>query len=99
MANLKNIMSCKYILIAISIIFIFIMLLLPLIVIFHEAFKNGINSYIVAVSNHLTLQALQLSITTTLIAVICNSIFGLFAAWALTRFYCRGSKFLTTLID
>ncbi len=99
MAYLKNVNSTKYILLTVSMIFVVIMLMLPLIVIFHEAFKNGINYYITAVSNHLTLHALKLSVMTTIIAIICNSIFSVFAAWALTRFYCRGSKFLTTLID
>jgi sulfate transport system permease protein len=45
------------------------------------------------------MKALQLTLEATVIAVVCNTIFGLFAAWALTRFHFRGKKLLTTLID
>ena len=35
----------------------------------------------------------------TLFAVVFNTVFGVFAAWALTKFQFRGKKLLTTLID
>ena len=46
-----------------------------------------------------TLKALKLTIEATAAAVVCNTIFGLCAAWAMTRFHFRGKKLLTTLID
>ena len=39
------------------------------------------------------------AIEATVAAVVCNTIFGLCAAWAMTRFHFRGKKLLTTLID
>ncbi|TCS79025.1 sulfate ABC transporter permease subunit CysW [Pectinatus cerevisiiphilus] len=89
----------KYLLITLSSIFIFVMLIMPLMVILSEAFKNGISAYADVLSDAFTLHALRLTLFATFVSVVCNTIFGLFAAWALTRFYYKRSKFLTTLID
>lgn len=89
----------KYILITVSVIFVFIMLVLPLTVIFGEALQKGFGFYTGALQDRFTLHALRLTLFTSFIAVLCNTIFGLAAAWALTRFYSRSRKFLTTLID
>ena len=52
-----------------------------------------------AVTDEYTIKALLLTVKATLIAVVFNTVFGLCAAWALTRFHFRGKKLLTTLID
>ena len=41
----------------------------------------------------------SLTVKATVAAVIVNTVFGLFAAWALTKFRFKGKKLLTTLID
>ena len=46
-----------------------------------------------------TIKALLLTVKATLFAVVFNTVFGVFAAWALTKFQFRGKKLLTTLID
>ena len=46
-----------------------------------------------------SIKALLLTVKATLIAVIFNTIFGIYAAWALTKFQFKGKKLLTTLID
>ncbi len=89
----------KYLLIAVSVIFIFVMLIMPLFVIISEAFKNGFSPYIAVIEDKFTIHALSLTMLATTAAVFFNTIFGLFAAWALTRFYSKRSKFITTLID
>ncbi|WP_196595261.1 sulfate ABC transporter permease subunit CysW [Pectinatus frisingensis] len=96
---MSKIFSVRYLLIGISIIFIFIMLILPLYVIISEAFHNGLSPYFTVISDKFTLHALSLTLLAAGTAVLCNTIFGLFAAWSLTRFHYSHSKLLTTLID
>lgn len=89
----------KRILITISILFIVIMLLLPLIVVVVYGLSDGIKAYKEAVFDEYTIKALKLTILATVISVACNTFFGVFAAWALTKFHFRGKQLLTTLID
>ena len=89
----------KWILIGISVIFLFVMLVLPLVVVVTQALSRGWECYVQAVTDEYTLKALALTIEATVAAVVCNTIFGLCAAWAMTRFHFRGKKLLTTLID
>lgn len=89
----------KWILIGISVLFLVLMLVLPLIVIITEALKKGVDAYVAAITDKYTLDALKLTLIATAIATICNIIFGLFAAWSITKFKFKGKNFLTTLID
>ena len=89
----------KWILIGISVIFLFVMLVLPLVVVVTQALSKGWQCYVQAVTDEYTLKALKLTIEATAAAVVCNTIFGLCAAWAMTRFHFRGKKLLTTSID
>lgn len=89
----------KLLLIGISVLFLGVMLILPLFVVVTEALRKGWEFYISAITDEYTRKALMLTIQATVIAVFFNTIFGLCAAWALTRFHYRGKKVLTTLID
>lgn len=89
----------KWLLIGISVLFLAIMLLLPLLTVITEALRSGWKIYAAAVTDEYTIKALLLTVKATLFAVIFNTIFGVFAAWALTKFQFRGKKLLTTLID
>ena len=89
----------KWSLIGISIAFVVLMLLLPLITVIAEAFKQGFDIYAKAVSDNYTIKAIWLTLEATLLAVIINTVFGLSAAWSLTKFHFKGKKVLTTLID
>lgn len=91
--------AVKYLLIAVSLLFVFFMLVLPLIIVFVQAFRDGAVKYQKAVTDRYTLHAVYLTLEATVFAVIINTIFGLFAAWAVTKFHFRGKKVLTTLID
>ncbi|WOO37061.1 sulfate ABC transporter permease subunit CysW [Anaerocolumna sp. AGMB13020] len=86
-------------LITISILFLFIMLIMPLVVVITEALRNGIEVYKKAVFDTYTLKALLLTLEATLAAVAVNTVFGLFAAWTVTKYQFRKKKLLTTLID
>ncbi|MBU5482639.1 sulfate ABC transporter permease subunit CysW [Blautia sp. MSJ-19] len=89
----------KYFLIGISVLFLFVMLVLPLFVVVTEALKKGWQIYIESVTDSYTISALMLTLKATVIAVLCNTIFGICAAWAVTRFQFQWKKFLITLID
>lgn len=89
----------KWILIGISFIFVFLMLVLPLITVITEALKQGWKVYLDAVSDNYTIKSVILTLEATVCAVAVNTIFGLFAAWALSKFQFKGKKLLSTLID
>jgi sulfate transport system permease protein len=89
----------KWILIGISVAFIFLMLVLPLVTVITEAFHSGWETYKEAVTDKYTVRAVLLTLEATVCAVAVNTFFGLFAAWAVTKFQFRGKKLLTTLID
>jgi sulfate transport system permease protein len=89
----------KWFLIGVSVLFLFLMLLLPLYTVISEAFRSGWETYKEAVTDKYTVRAILLTLEATACAVVINTIFGLFAAWAVTKFQFKGKKILTTLID
>ncbi len=89
----------RYTLIAIALIFFLSCLILPLILVFVEAFKQGVGVYAQALVHPDTLSAVKLSLLTAAIAVPLNVVFGIAAAWAVAKFNFRGKAILTTLID
>lgn len=74
-------------------------LILPLAVVITQALKNGWDAYVQTVTDEYTVKAILLTIEATVIAVIVNTIFGIFAAWLITKFQFKGKKILSTLID
>lgn len=89
----------RYTLIAIAFIFFLSCLILPLILVFVEAFKQGIGVYAQALVHPDSLSAVKLTLLTAAIAVPLNVIFGIAAAWSVAKFNFRGKSILTTLID
>ena len=79
--------------------FIGILLLLPLALVFKEAFAGGLAGFWKAVSEPDTLASVKLSLMAAVIAVPLNTIFGIAAAWAVAKFDFPGKAFLITLID
>jgi sulfate transport system permease protein len=75
------------------------LLVLPLLAIFAEAFRQGTAFYLEAIHQPDTLAAVRLTVTVAAIAVPLNLIFGLAAAWAMTHFQFRGKALLGALID
>ena len=89
----------KWSLIIISITFLVLMLGFPLAVIIKESLRKGIDSYITAVTDKYTFDAIWLTILATIISVVLNSIFGVLAAFAITKFKFKGKNILVSLID
>ncbi len=86
-------------LIGVALSFVVAFVGLPIFVVFHEAFSEGAHTYVVALSDPATLSSIRLTITTALVAVPLNVVFGLAAAWAISRFEFRGKSILVSLID
>ncbi len=95
----KNSGPLKWTLIAVSALFLSVMLLLPLIYIVVTALRQGFAAYAAAVTDSYALKAAVLTVQATLWAVAVNTLFGLCAAWCLTKFAFRGKKIVSTLID
>ena len=95
----KNSGALKWVLISICFIFLIVFLILPLIYIIATAFRQGISAYIDAVTDEYAVKAALLTIKATIWAVVINTIFGLAAAWCLTKYAFKGKKILSTFID
>ena len=89
----------KYGLIAVTVIFLVLMLILPLIYVIATAFREGFGAFAKAVTDKYALKAIGLTVKVTVITVIINTFFGVFAAWCITKFRFKGKKIVSTLID
>ena len=76
-----------------------VLVLLPLYTVFHDAFSKGAGAYLAAIRESDALAAIRLTLTVAAISVPLNAVFGVAAAWAVTKFEFRGKSFLLTLID
>ena len=95
----KDSSPLKWILIGISVLFLFVMLILPLSYVMYTAFSKGIKVFLAAVTDKYALHSIKLTIEVSLIAVVCNTFFGIFASWLITKFQFKGKKIISTLID
>ena len=95
----KNSGPVKWILIGICTLFLAVMLILPLIYILATAVHDGIDAFVKAVTDPYAVHSILLTIKVTIITVIANTIFGVSAAWCITRFQFKGKKVISTLID
>src|SRR5262245_10603692 len=89
----------KWTLVGIALAFCAVFLLLPLANVFYQALSKGWAHYWGALSNPNSIAAIELTVIVALITVPLNVLFGLAAAWAITKFDFKGKPFLTTLID
>jgi sulfate/thiosulfate transport system permease protein len=85
--------------IGVAVTFLSIFVVLPLVVVFAQAFSKGISAYLAALGNPEALSAIRLTLLIAAISVGFNLVFGLVAAWAIAKFDFRGKTFLVTLID
>ena len=89
----------RIILITIAVGFLALFLFVPLAAVFTEAFRRGTNVYLASLSDNVALTAIRLTVTVALISVPLNAIFGVAAAWAISRFDFRGKSLLLSFID
>ncbi len=89
----------QWVLIGIALVFLLGFLLLPLLAVFTEALRKGWIAYTGAILEHDAWSAVKLTLLVAGIAVPLNLLFGLAAAWAITKFEFRGKTLHITLID
>src|SRR5437588_6027469 len=89
----------RFIIIALAVTFLTVFVVLPLVVVFAQAFSKGVGAYVSALAEPEALAAIRLTLMVAAISVTLNLVFGVAAAWAIAKFDFRGKTFLITLID
>jgi sulfate transport system permease protein len=87
------------VLIGTAVVFLGFFLVLPLAAVFGEALAQGLRTYFASFRDPDALAAIRLTLLTAGIAVPANLVFGVAAAWSITKFPFRGKSLLVTLID
>ena len=89
----------RAVIIAIAVTFLTVFVVLPLVVVFAQAFSKGVGAYFSALTEPEALSAIRLTLIVAAISVSLNLVFGVIAAWAITKFEFPGKTFLISLID
>lgn len=76
-----------------------LLLVLPLVTVFAEALRKGVGLFAEAARDPEALSAMRLTLLVCLVAVPLNTVFGIAAAWAVTKFEFPGRSLLVALID
>jgi sulfate transport system permease protein len=89
----------KWSLIVLALVFLLSFLLLPLVLVFSEALRGGLAAFLTAVGDPDALAAIRLTLLVTAIVVPLNLIFGVAAAWAVSKHDFPGKRVLVSLVD
>ncbi len=89
----------QIVLIALALAFLGLFLLVPLAVVFAEAFRKGWEVYRASITSPEALAAIKLTLLVAAITLPLNTLFGVAAAWAIAKFRFKGKSVLITLID
>ena len=89
----------RWTLIATVLLFLGLFLFLPLAAVFTEALRKGYGAYFSALAEPDALSAIKLTFIAAAIALPLNLVFGVAAAWAISKFEFKGKSLLITLID
>ncbi|HNN29103.1 MAG TPA: sulfate ABC transporter permease subunit CysW, partial [Agitococcus sp.] len=89
----------RWTLLSLALAFFVLFLVLPLATVFIEAFRKGWDVYLAALVESDAKSAIFLTLTIAVISVPLNLVFGIAAAWAITKFEFSGKQLLITLID
>ncbi|GLK47661.1 sulfate ABC transporter permease [Brevundimonas intermedia] len=85
--------------IGVGVLWLALVVLLPLGMVFAEAFRRGLEGFLQAFDEPDAWAAVRLTLLVAAISVPLNALFGLAAAWCISRYEFRGKALLTTLID
>jgi sulfate transport system permease protein len=89
----------RLLLIGVTLGFLGLFLLMPLIAVFYEAFKQGVSLYLAAFADPYARDAIWRTLLVALLSVPLNLMFGLAAAWAITKYHYRCKSLLVTVLD
>lgn len=91
--------AVRWLLIGVAMLFLGVFLVLPLVAVFAQAFSHGLSAYFAALVEPDALSAIYLTLVVAFASVALNLVFGVIAAWAITKFSFPGKTALITLID
>ncbi len=89
----------KRVLISVMLVYLALFLLVPLVFIFIKAFEQGMDVYLAAITESDAFAAIKLTLLVAVIAVPLNTVFGIAAAWLITKFHFKGKQLLLSLIE
>ena len=89
----------KYLVLGVGLTFFAVFLVVPLAAVFVEAFRKGWDTYIAALAEPDAMAAVRLTLIAAAISVPLNLVFGIAAAWAITKHDFRGKQILISFID
>jgi len=89
----------RVLLIAVALGFLVLFIVVPLIAVFVQAFSKGVGPYLAALTDSDALAAIRLTIIVAAASVVLNLVFGILAAWTITKYQFPGKTLLVTLID
>lgn len=87
------------VLLLLAVLFLLVLVVVPLAAVLSMAFAKGVAPFLAAIRHPDTLSAITLTLLTAAISVPLNAVFGVTAAWAITKFEFRGKALLISLID
>jgi sulfate/thiosulfate transport system permease protein len=89
----------RWAIIGIAVAFLALFIVVPLVNVFAQAFSKGLAAYFAAIRNPDAVAAIELTLLAAAISVGLNLVFGVLAAWAITKYDFRGKSLLITVID
>jgi len=91
--------SVQILLISLTYLFFIGFIFLPLGLVFSQAFSKGWSFYLESIREPYAIEAVKLTMLTLAIVVPVNAVFGVSAAWAITKFNFKGKTTLKSLLD
>jgi sulfate transport system permease protein len=98
-AGLREPPAAKALLIGAAVLYVGLMLLLPLGAVLTEALRKGWETWVAAISEPDARASIRLTLIVAAISVPLNTVFGIAAAWAISKFDFRGKALLIALIE
>jgi len=98
-ANTTESPLARNLLITLAVVFVSLLLIIPLILVFVEALRFGWDAYFSELGKRSTRSSINLTLLTIAIAVPVNTVFGVIAAWCVTKYDFKGKSIITSLID
>ncbi len=89
----------RYLLLSLGLLFFGSVLVLPLVAVLVNAFGAGVSNYLKVLADPDVIASVRLTLLVSVIVVPLNLLFGIAAAWLITRFRFKGRGLLMTLID
>jgi sulfate transport system permease protein len=86
-------------LLSVVVLFLLLFLAAPLVVVFGEALRKGVGAYFAALVDPEARSAIWLTLITTAVVIPLNLVFGVAAAWCITKFSFPGKSLLLSLVD